>query len=208
MGINYNFLLYYPKEQLWDVLTGLSAVCDTAGAPPTTIRFPDHDLILPLTVFWDREGEVSWDQAKYEFAITMFFDEDRAILDYLAGRMAVLQDRSPSEDGAPQRHAIGLIYLTVYADLSKHYGFDQPNDLALFEFGTTGTQMSLLFANSTSIRSTFIRLLANHAGLCGIFDWEEDYGELFWFRGKEMNFSLSSNYLLPEEIERELERGW
>ena len=104
--------------------------------------------------------------------------------------------------------AIGFIYLTVYADLSKHYGFKKPTDLVLFSFGTTGTHMSILFSESESIRRTFSELLENYGGVIGIFDWENDYGELFWFTGKPMQVSLSNNYLLPEEIEQELKRGW
>jgi hypothetical protein len=42
----------------------------------------------------------------------------------------------------------------------------------------------------------------------GIFDWEIDYGELFWFKGKPMQVNLSSNYMLPDEIDEELKRGW
>jgi hypothetical protein len=50
--------------------------------------------------------------------------------------------------------------------------------------------------------------LEDHQGISGIFDWENDYGELFWFRGEEMQFSLLNNYLLPEEIEAELKQGY
>ncbi|MBE0687476.1 MAG: hypothetical protein IH585_15915 [Anaerolineaceae bacterium] len=67
--------------------------------------------------------------------------------------------------------------------------------------------MSILFSESESIRRTFSKLLENYNGVTGIFDWENDYGELFWFKGKTMQQSLSNNYLLPEEIEVELKRG-
>jgi len=40
----------------------------------------------------------------------------------------------------------------------------------------------------------------------GIFERENDYGELFWFSGKRMQVYLSSNYLLPNEIEAELKQ--
>ena len=175
---------------------------------PTKVKFPDHDLILPLTTSWGRPQEVSWDQGQYEFLLSMIFEEDPAILDYLAYRGDELDSRSPPEEGKPVQHAIGYIDLTVYADLSEHWAFGQPNEMCLFKFGTTGTHMSFLFADSTSIRKSFIHLLKGHTGISGIFDWENDYGELFWFRGKHTEFRLSSNYLLPGEIEQELKRGW
>ena len=208
MGLNFNYLLYFPKEKIWEVLKSLSEGCDTEGMKPTTIQFPDHDLALPLTTSWGESAVVPYNQSKYEFAISMVFEEDQAILEYLTNRGDDLEERSPPEDSTPNRYAIGFIYLTVYADLDKHYGFTQPNEMVLFEFGTTGTRMSLLFSESTSIKETFIKLLENHQGICGIFDWENDYGELLWFKGEEMSFRLSSNYLLPDQIETELSRGW
>jgi hypothetical protein len=68
--------------------------------------------------------------------------------------------------------------------------------------------MSFLFSESESIRRTFSQLLEKYGGVIGIFEWENDYGELFWFKGNPMQVSLSSNYLLPDEIEAELKRGW
>lgn len=208
MGLNFNYLLYFPKDRLWEVLRDLGEKCEPTGNQPTKIQFPDHDLILPLAISWGKSNVLPCDQAEYEFAISMVFDEDPAILEYLTNRGDDLAERSPPEDGTSNRYAIGYIYLTVYADLSQHYAFDVPNQMVLFKFGTTGTRMSLLFSESTSIKKTFIKLLEDHHGICGIFDWEVDYGELFWFRGEEMQFSLSSNYLLPDEIEAELTRGW
>ena len=208
MGLNYNYLLYFPKDRLWDVLMNLGELCDTEGMQPTTINFPDHDLILPLSTSWGESDVVPHDQAEYDLAISMVFDEDEAVLDYLANQRDDLEERSPPEDGTPKQYAIGFIYLTVYADLSQHYAFDAPTNMVLLKFGTTGTRMSLLFSESQSIKQTFIKLLEDHQGISGIFDWENDYGELFWFRGEEMQFSLLNNYLLPEEIEAELKQGW
>ena len=208
MGLNFNYLLYFPKEKLWEVLKSLSEGCDTEGMKPTTIQFSDHDLTLPLTTSWGESAVVPYNQSEYEFDISMVFDEDPAILEYLANRGDNREERSPPEDSVPNRYAIGFIYLTVYADLSQHYAFKVPNKMVLFKFGTTGTRMSLLFSESQSIKKAFIKLLEEHQGISGIFDWEVDYGELFWFRGEEMQFSLSSNYLLPDEIAAELKRGW
>jgi hypothetical protein len=209
MGLNYNYLLYFKKDRLWDVLQGLGLMCDSEGMTPTTIHFPDHDLEVPLMSNWGQGNEHAFDKPQYKFAISMTFDEDEAILDYLNSRDGDRYDRSPPDETGVRQVDIGFIYLTVYADLSKHYAFkDKPTDMVLFEFGTTGTQMSILFEASASIRKTFIKLLARYQGLIGILDLEIDYGQMFWFMGEEIEYTPGSNYMLPEEIEQEIIRGY
>jgi len=208
MGLNYNYLLYFKRNRLWDVLQGLGDFCDTEGMKPTTIQFSDHDLVIPLMSSWAEKDVIPFDKPEIDFAISMNFEEDEAILDYLSNRDGIAFDRSPPENGILKIYSIGYIYLTVYTDLSQHYAFKKPTDMVLFKFGTTGTKMSFLFSESTSIRKTFIDLLEHFHGEIGIFDWENDYGELFWFRGRQLQFSLSSNYLLPEEIQFELSREY
>ena len=68
--------------------------------------------------------------------------------------------------------------------------------------------MSFLFSESESIRRTFTELLENYDGVSGIFDREIDYGQLFWFMGKQIENDVESVYMLPEEIEEMLRRGW
>jgi hypothetical protein len=208
MGLNYSYLLYFKQNHLWDALTGLVKICDPIDPSPTTIHFPDHDLILPIATDYFEENELPFDKPEIKFAISMLFDEDEVILDYLSSINNDWLHRAPPRDGGIEQVAIGLIYLTVYTDLSKHFAFEKPTDMVLFRFGTTGTRMSYLFSESESIRRTFTELLENYGGVIGIFDWEIDYGELFWFKGKPMQVSLSSNYMLPNEIEEELKRGW
>jgi len=208
MGLNYNYLLYFKRDRLWDVIQGLADYCDTEGMNPTTIQFPDHELVIPLTSSWGEKAVIAYDQPEFELALSMNFEEDPAILDYLSNRDGDQFDRSPPEDGQVRIYSIGFIYLSVYTDLLQHYGFKKASDMVLFNFGTTGTKMSFLFADSMSIRKTFIDLLARYKGLIGIFDWENDYGELFWLKGRTMSVRLSNNYLLPDEIEAELKRGW
>jgi hypothetical protein len=208
MGLNYNYLLYFKKEHLWDALQGVVRIAERSDPFPTTVHFPNHNLVLPIVTGFQEENELSYDKPEFKFDISLFFDEDKAILDYLSHNGSADAYRAPPDPDGIRRVAIGLIYLTVYADLSEHYGFQKPSDLVLFSFGTTGTRMSILFSESESIRRTFSELLENNAGVIGIFDWENDYGELFWFNGKSMQVSLSNNYLLPEEIEAELKRGW
>lgn len=209
MGLNYNFLLYFKKDRLWDVLVGLGDFCDTEGMTPTTIHFPDHDLVVPLMSDWGQGIEHAFDKPQYKFAISMTFDEDEAILDYLHNRDGDRYDRSPPDEEGVRQVDIGFIYLTVYADLSKHFAFkNKASDMVLFEFGTTGTKMSILFEESASIRKTFIKLLERYQGLIGILDVEIDYGQMFWFMGEEIDYTPVSNYMLPEEIEEALRKGW
>jgi hypothetical protein len=164
---------------------------------------------LPLMSDWGQGIEHAFDKPQYQFAISMTFDEDEAILDYLHNRDGDRYDRSPPDETGVRQVDIGFIYLTVYADLSKHYAFkDKPTDMVLFEFGTTGTQMSILFEASASIRKTFIKLLARYQGLIGILDLEIDYGQMFWFMGEEIDYTPVSNYMLPEEIEEAIRKGW
>jgi hypothetical protein len=208
MGLNYNYLLYFKQDHLWDALTGLVHICDPIDPPPTTIHFPDRDLTLPIATDFLEANEVLYDKPEIKFAISMVFKEDEAILDYLENNGDDWIRRAPPDfDGAAQV-SIGFIYLTVYTDLSKHYAFKKSTDMVLFRFGTTGTRMSFLFSESESIRRTFTRLLENYNGVIGIFDREIDYGQLFWFMGKQMEFDVESVYILPDEIEEMLKRGW
>ncbi len=55
MGLNYKYMLYFHKDQLWEVLKGLSDLCDREGMKPTTIQFPDHDLMIPLMSSWEKK---------------------------------------------------------------------------------------------------------------------------------------------------------
>lgn len=209
LGLNYNYLLYFKKDHVWDVLHGLGDMCNNEGKAPTTIHFPDHDLVLPLMSDWGQGTEHPYDKPKYKFAISMIFDEDEAILDYLKNRDGDRYDRSPPDDQDIRQVAIGFIYLTVYADLSQHFAFEnKTTDMVLFKFGTTGTKMSILFEESTSIRKTFVKLLARYQGLIGILDVEVDYGQMFWFMGGEIDYTPGSNYMLPEEFEQEILRGY
>ncbi len=196
---------------MWDVLDGLAAMADAAGHTLTTVHFPSHDRLLPLMTSFGRQNQIQHDAPEFEFALSLNFEQDPAILEYLQDLGYSEWDRSPPEDDADQRVAIGFIYLTVYADLSQHYAFKEPTDLVLFAFDTTGTRMSMLFEDSTSIRDAFIKLLGRYDGLIGILDREVDYGELFWFKGKSYQpyeKRVLNVYTTPDEIEEMLKRGW
>ena len=176
--------------------------------PPTTIHFPDHDLILPIiTGFWEKKA-LHHDIPEFNFAISLIFEEDEAILEYLLNNGDEGTHCAPLEVDGVERIAIGFIYLTVYADLSKHFAYKKPIDLVLFKFGTTGTRMSLLFSESISIRKTFTAILERYHGLCVIFDREIDGGELFWLSGQQLSEDIWDIYMPPDKIKEMLNRGW
>ena len=197
MGLNYNYLLYFKREHLWDALQGVVMFVEKIDPPPTMIQFPDHDLILPITTGFRDESILHHDMPGFNFAISLIFEEDEAILEYMLNNGDVGAHRAPLDVDGVERVAIGFIYLTVYADLSKHFAFKKPTDLVLYKFGTTGTYMSLLFNESISIRKTFSKLLEKYQGICGIFDREIDSGELFWLNGQQLSEDIRDVYMPP-----------
>jgi hypothetical protein len=83
VGLNYNYLLYFKREHLWDALQGVVMFVETIDPPPTMIQFPDHDLILQITTGLWEENELHDDMPKFDFALSQLIEESEAILDYL-----------------------------------------------------------------------------------------------------------------------------
>ena len=208
MGLNYNYLLYFKRKNLWKALQAVADMAEPFNDQPTTIHFTDHDLVFPLMSDFGKKTEIQYNAAELSFDISLIFEEDDAIFDYIALRGGTEFYRAPPDPDGINRVAIGFIYLTIYADLSKHWAFEKETDLVLFEFGTTGTRMSLLFSDSESIRKAFISLLEKVPGECGIFDRENDSGELFWLHGRQLNEYISDKYMNLEEMEEAIKRGW
>ena len=208
MGLEYSYLLYFDCEHLWDALQGVAAIAEPYD-PPTRVHFPDHELSIPLDSWLLKEKDVQHDDPEFSFSIVLNFDEDEAIRDYIYARDRGDADnkRSPPDTEGTNQVTIGYIYLTVYNDLSRLMTLKKPTDLVLFDFGTTGTRMSMLFDDSTSIRKTFIDLLERCQGVCGVFNREYGGGELFWIKGQQLSESIGDPYLTPEEIERMLRKG-
>jgi hypothetical protein len=57
MGLNYNYLLYFKRDHLWDALQGVVKIAEHYNPPPTKIHFPDTDLILPIATGFREENE-------------------------------------------------------------------------------------------------------------------------------------------------------
>ncbi|MBE0687475.1 MAG: hypothetical protein IH585_15910 [Anaerolineaceae bacterium] len=130
MGLNYNYLLYFKKEHLWGALQGVAKIAEGINLPPTTVHFPNRqDLVLPIMTDFGEKDELQSDAPEFNFATSLYFDEDEAILDYLSHNKDADAYRAPPGPDGIRRVAIGFIYLTVYADLSKHYAFKKPTNL-------------------------------------------------------------------------------
>lgn len=201
MGLDFSYLLYFKRDNLWDAMQGLVKIAEPHH-PPTMIHFPNHELSIPLDSWLSKEKEIHHDDHKFSFATVLFFDEDEAILDWGHGQEVEDPYRSPPGTNSVNRVSIGYIYLTVYNNLSQQYPENtSAKDLVLFDFGTTGTRMSLLFDNSTSIRETFIRQLEKYNGVCGVFNRESGGGELFWLKGQILSEDIWDAFMMPDEIE-------
>lgn len=209
MGINFSYLLYFQRQDLWHAMDGLLKMAEHHH-PPTRILFPDHELLIPLDSWTMRHREVHHDDPEFSFATVLKFERDDAIEDWIS-RIGVEDDpdRAPPDPDDGDQATIGYIYLGVSTDLAQRYELKDPvEDLVLFDFGTTGTRMSLLFSNSTSIRKAFIHLLENYRGVCGVFNWEDGGGEVFWLKGRHLSKYIGDAYQLPGEIEEILRKGW
>lgn len=168
MGMDYSYLLYFKKDLVWAVLQGVVDIAEP-HQPPTMIRFPDHELPIPLET-WGETKLLHYDDPELKFSMSLYFSEDEAILDWKH------DSRPPNES---KQISVGMIYLTIYTDLCERYPERKISDLVLFDFGTTGSHMSILFSESASICKTFVGLLERVPGVFGVFN-REDWGELFW----------------------------
>jgi len=196
MGLDFSYMLYFERDQLWNAL---QAVVEIAWAhdPPALIHFPDHALPIPLDTWAPMDKkEFQHDEPEFNFATVLNFPEDAAVLEYLRARNDNIHNGPPDPD---KKQGIGMIYLTVYREIP-----DQPaSDLVLLNFSTTGTNMSILFEGSGSIRKTFTGLLEKVPGVCGVFN-RELRGQVFWLKGQQLSEEINDPTLLPAEIEATL----
>jgi hypothetical protein len=205
MGLSFSYLLYFERKHLWDAVQGLVAIAEH-HEPPVVIQFPDRQLSIPLDSWLLKDKEVHHDDPEFSFDLVLRFELDDEIEEYLGDRYYEDDGRSPPEADEENMVYIGYIYLGINNDLSSEYPDNDVEDLVLFDFGTTGTRMSLLFSYSQSIRKTFTELLEKHHGICGVFNREYGGGEVFWFKGRRMSFHIENQFLLPDEINALLEQ--
>ncbi|MEX2162425.1 MAG: hypothetical protein WD751_11000 [Anaerolineales bacterium] len=196
MGLDYSYLLYFKRERLWDALQGLAGFT-RPSKKQTVVVFPDHILLLPLEPWYSEHRMVKFDAPQFPFTISIYFQEDEAIREYVMRNFREHYEEMSKE--SPLGFPIGIIYLTVYRDLQAFNKDFDNTDLVLMEFGTTGTRMSLLFAESRSIRKRFEGLLEAHQGVYGILNLEGP-ARLIWCSGHRVDYELPDAFMKPEEI--------
>jgi len=198
MGLDYSYLLYFDRKLQWEAL---QAVVDIGShhQPPTKIVFPNRELDIPLESWSANKGKYHYNDDMLAFHFSIDFEEDEAIENYMRNRGDEENYRSPPEELTPRMVSIGYIYLDIYTGASVRLTGRGGQYLVAFDFGTTGTSMSLLFDESTSIRKKFVELLDRVPGICGVFNREEN-GEVFWYKGKALDDYIPDPYLLPSEI--------
>lgn len=198
MGLDYSYILYFSRDKQWQALKAVVDVAKT-HQPPVKILFPDRELLIPLETWDNKNGVLQSDEPELNFPLSIFFEEDEAIRYYLRDREDEDTFRSPPVEGRPRMVSIGFIYLTIYNEASGWFSESNLENLVAFNFGTTGTRMSMLFFESTSIRARFVELLERVAGICGVFN-QEERGEVFWYKGQMLEESIPDPYLSPSEI--------
>ena len=202
MGIDFSYILYFDRKKQWDALQALVDIA-LPFQPPTKIIFPDREIYVPLLTWIDKNGMLQYDEPELDLHFSIYFEEDEAIRYYLRDRKPEESFRSPPDELKPRIVSIGFIYLSIYNQTSAWYSERDAKEIVGFNFGTTGTRMSLLFDESTSIRKTFVELLERVPGICGVFN-REDNGEVFWYQGQMRSDYIQDPYLLPDEIKSTL----
>ena len=203
MGLDYSYLLYFPQDKWFDVLQKVIRLAEPLD-PPTRLVFPDHEILVPMHTWVHNNSVVYADKDVLDFSTTLYFEEDDAILDYRERHHYPDSEgeRCPPVKDKPSQVSIGYIYLSIHKDLARLTSADKLDRFSLFEFGTPGTTMSILFDYSPSIRQTFVELLESVPGICGVFN-REDTGVLFWWQGKLLDdIEIEDAFLPPAELEK------
>ena len=176
----------------------MAAFAEPLG-PLTRFRFPDGDRYLPLQIWTSNVYEYSHDNPRFSFATSLYFEEEKLVLEYVSELGNEDQYRAPPDPDGLKQYSIGFIYLDVYNDLTKFSRDFTQRDLVLLDFQAATTSMSLLFEESASIRRRFTQLLAAYGGEGGLFDNEYE-GHVFWWHGQEQDLYVRSAYVPPSEI--------
>jgi hypothetical protein len=202
MGMDYSYLLFFKRENRFQVLERLADMADQNLEKQTLLIFPDRVIRLPFEAWLETGSRLAWDDPspRWEFMTVLRFEADEEIRYYIqhGGRGGVREGELPLDNLG--RVGIGYIYLTIYNDMSEFIENPGDTNLVLFQFGTTGSSMSILFSESNSIRKAFIDLLEDCQGVYGIFDMEYE-AEVIWWKGEEMAERIPHAYLSMAEIE-------
>ncbi len=205
MGMDYRYLLFFPHDARLAVLESLAELGDPASDDHVELCLPERTVDLPFRSWLETEARIAWDDSSptWDFMTVLGFEPDEPLVGYLE-RMSVRMG-SEGEGGESLLDSrglarIGIVYLSVHHDMTD-WPSDTGEDLVLFELGTPGSSMSVLFSESASIRRAFTRLLETGRGVYGVLDFE-DWAQLFWWRGEELDVQIPTAQLPLAEIEK------
>lgn len=187
MGLDYSYELYFHRNKLWDVLNSVASMQrPTVSEERINVILPDRKITLPFMSKFKTEPIYFNDSIqRLEFDTSLYFDVDEEIENYIEETKEHFRRRTPPEEFTPKfdqfgRYPVGYIYLSVVLDMNMYSVKEYKTDINRFRFMAATTSMSLLFQNSSSIRTAFVHLLEKHEGICGIFDDETYCGPIFW----------------------------
>lgn len=206
MGLDYSYRLYFHREDLWSALQGIADISMRSTLPALVI-FPDHIRYYHIEGSAEKKRILYWNDPELWFVVSIYFDKDEAIIDYLKRTNGGKFDEAATNN--PGGIPIGCIYVKVVTDLNRSEEKTWDSDIVLIDLSTPGTRMSMLFYESCSIRRRFQQLLENYHGICGVLNMEDD-GYVIWQKGQRMDRHIPDPYLSPAEIEEFLasqERG-
>lgn len=197
MGLDYSYRLYFHRQHLWDALQGIADL-STHTTLPTLVVFPDHLRAYPIEGWGEKKKIIPWDAPEFSFTVSIYFDVDAEITDYLLRQQGAKFNEAVLKN--PAGVAIGYIYINIYNDLNRLEAKEWDPNIVLIDLGTPGSTMSMLFFESTSIRRRFQQLLERCHGICGVLNME-DYGDVIWYKGQRMERRIPDPYVSPAEIE-------
>ncbi len=203
MGLDYSYRLYFHRQDLWSTRQGLADI-SVHTTLPTLVVFPEYIRTYYIEGSAEKKRVLYWNDPDLWFVVSIYFDKDEAIVDYLKRIDGRNYDETAIDN--PGGIPIGCIYVRVVTDLNRFEEKNWDPDIVLIDLGTPGTRMSSLFMESDSIRRRFQQLLERYHGICGVFNME-DYGYVIWHKGARMERRIPDPYMSPAEIEAFLASG-
>lgn len=197
MGLDYSYRLYVHRKDLWNMLQGIADI-SVHTTLPTLVVFPDFVRAYPIEGWGDKKRLIPWNDPELGFTVAIYFDKDEEIVEYL--RRMNGKDFNEASTQDPAGIPIGCIYVNVYNDLNRFEEKEWDPDIVLIDLGTPGSNMSMLFFESNSIRTEFQELMELYQGICGVLNME-DYGYVIWSNGRRLDVRIPDPYMSPAEIE-------
>jgi hypothetical protein len=168
MGLDYEYCLFFPREEIWNVLQSVGKMSAADESRRIDVVLPDRKITLPFTSHFKSETIYYKDSMdNLQFDTSLYFESDEEIEAYI--KEGEENFRSRGGEYANWTHPrdkdrlvrIGYIYL--YIPLHSESG----RNLIQFDFMSATTRMGVLFTKSQSIRRAFVRLLEAHHGVYG-----------------------------------------